>query len=155
MVRVFQHDDSGAYSAAVRADMSPPPLSQSGEFIGKYTVGCPWGNPYCVYGIFSGAGWRCYNKNKHVPVTADEVKLSGWEDEYWTVREKVSAVRWTFILEKRVLLESDCAEECLGPVWRGLIGRGATAFRSKRRVMNKAREIGPATRTNPFAIINE
>ena len=155
MVRVFQHDDSGAFWAAVRADMSPPPLSHDGDFIGKYTVGCPWGNPYCVWGIFSGGGWRCFNKNKHVPTTADDVVRAGWDEEYWDAREKVSAVRWTFILDKGVLLESDCSEECLGPVWRGLIGRGATAFRSKRRVMNMAHESGPATRTNPYAINNE
>lgn len=136
----------------MRADIAPPQLSQNGEFVGNYTVGCPWGNPYCLWGIFSGAGWRCVNKNKHVPITADDIVRAGWDEYYWTDRECVTAVKWNFVLEKEALRTNPCPEKSLGVVWKGLVPPGLVTGRSKRRVMNDSRKNEPDSHDmDPYA----
>ena len=39
---------------------------------GEYTVACPYGNQYCLYGEYKGAGYRCWHVDSHKPLTEHE-----------------------------------------------------------------------------------
>ncbi|XP_041913016.1 uncharacterized protein LOC121677924 [Alosa sapidissima] len=41
-----------------------------------YAKGCPYGNQFCLYRLFPGAGRRCWDKTRHVPFSKEDAEWS-------------------------------------------------------------------------------
>lgn len=59
---------------------------QTDVFSVEYVEDCPFGNPYCLYGVFPGSGYRCWTTNYHKPFTKD--------DPDWEIFTEHKQKRW-------------------------------------------------------------
>lgn len=55
-----------------------------------YVKNCPFGNPYCIHGLFGGSGYRCWNKDDHQPFDESDPDWERYANRVHIIKEKGS-----------------------------------------------------------------